>query len=165
MGIFDISDYKGLQPTKTGKAPRVLKMHQNYMSRAFEDIETIRDQMVITTKDLKYDTLVGTGLSGALVVPSLARLMGLHWAIVRKSDGTHSNNTIEGEIGRRWLFVDDGLESGRTLKRVMDEVRYVTRHAMHVTTLVGMYGYQYDEIINIDRFLPQNGQDGPLGQL
>lgn len=78
-----------------------------------------------------FDTLVGTGLSGALVVPTLARNMGKSWAIVRKrNDGSHAQDAgrfdrrplIEGRIGRRWLFVDDQIDSGITLKRVGEAV-------------------------------------------
>lgn len=131
---------------ESDNSPKVLRMHTNYMSRAFGDIENIRDNMVEATKGLKYDTLVGTGLSGSLVVPSLAREMGLHWAIVRKSDGSHSNNRIEGEIGQRWLFVDDVVASGQTKQRVRDVVEEVTTDMRHHTEYVGTYMYEYNEV-------------------
>lgn len=67
--------------------------------------------------DPEFDTMVGIGLSGALAVPILARAFNVNWAIVRKSnESAHSSNPWEGEIGRRWLFVDDLIDSGTTLR-------------------------------------------------
>lgn len=66
-----------------------------------------------------FDTLVGTGVSGAVIVPTLARLLGVDFAIVRKeNDGTHGWNKIEGVMGKKWLFVDDLVSSGTTVRRV-----------------------------------------------
>src|SRR5690242_12227601 len=66
-----------------------------------------RGARVIVT-DNQVDTLVGSGLSGTLVVPSLARACDVpFWAIVRKEKTTHTSRLVEGAIGDRWLFVDD----------------------------------------------------------
>jgi hypothetical protein len=75
-------------------------------------------------KNVDFDTMVGTGLSGALVVPSLARAMGKKWAIVRKPhENSHSNYLFEGEIGSRWLFVDDFIGTGKTRFNVIESVK------------------------------------------
>lgn len=76
----------------------------------------------IQLKSVDYDTMIGMGLSGALVVPRLARALGKKWAIVRKEDGAHSKNKIEGEIGNKWIFVDDQVDSGRTRRIAQERV-------------------------------------------
>jgi adenine/guanine phosphoribosyltransferase-like PRPP-binding protein len=69
--------------------------------------------------EVSYDTIIGTGLSGALLIPRLATELGCWWAIVRKeNDGSHTDLRIEGHIGDEWLFVDDLIDTGSTLKRV-----------------------------------------------
>lgn len=87
-----------------------------------------------------FDTMIGTGLSGALTVPFLARAMGKHWAIVRKEKDVdnHSGNPIEGSIGERWIFVDDLISSGETRRRVLS----VVAQTFSDTKYVGDYLYQ-----------------------
>lgn len=71
------------------------------------------------------DTLVGTGMSGTLIVPRLAERLGLAWGVVRKPGvSSHAGSTTfyEGQMGRRWAFVDDFICSGDTLFRVLEEV-------------------------------------------
>jgi hypoxanthine phosphoribosyltransferase len=72
-----------------------------------------------------FDTMVGTGLSGALVVPTLARATKKLFAIVRKDDDllSHHETKVEGTIGERWIFVDDFVSSGATLRRVVQAIR------------------------------------------
>lgn len=121
-----------------------MRFHSSYMSRAFANIDdiaaTMRQQLL--RHGVKYDTLVGTGLSGSLVVPTLARAFNVHWAIVRKNDGSHSGNSFEGEIGQRWLFVDDFIDSGATANRVKDIIAVTARQNGHTTEYVGTYEYQ-----------------------
>lgn len=100
----------------------VLDTRASYLRRAFDDPdELIADAKRLLPADV--DTLVGQGLSGALVVPTLARALGLHWLMVRKpGDGTHSMHMCEGALGRHWAFVDDLIDTGTTLNRVHKEV-------------------------------------------
>lgn len=96
-----------------------------YLTHAFASPESMAHRFwwVVGSRQVEFDSIVGTGLSGALVVPTLARELGKHWAIVRKSnDGSHSMNRIEGTIGTRWLFVDDLIASGNTEQRVKSAV-------------------------------------------
>lgn len=102
-----------------------VKFDNGYSTRAFRGdlAEILRDLEAATQRaNVTYDTLIGTGLSGALVVPYLAVNMKLHWAIVRKNETHHSSNQVEGSIGRRWLFVDDFISTGSTYGRVRTEV-------------------------------------------
>lgn len=76
------------------------------------------------TEGVNFDTVVGTGLSGTIFAARVAPVLGKHFAIVRKPDdrSTHSDLRIEGTIGYRWIFVDDFLCSGATMKRTMEEM-------------------------------------------
>lgn len=109
-----------------------------YMDEAFEpDLSTLVEKFIDTAGHLKFDTLIGTGLSGTLVVPHIARALGLKWAIVRKDDGAHSSNPFEGELGQRWLFVDDFVSSGATLQRVQDKIlAFVDKHNTQIDTRI-----------------------------
>jgi hypothetical protein len=85
-----------------------------------------------------YDTIVGTGLSGSIAAGILAVHTGKMYAVVRKEGAiTHSRKRIEGMVGRRWLFVDDFIDSGRTLNRVTDAMKYDVPD----TTFIGSWLY------------------------
>lgn len=102
-----------------------------YMDVAFGDPGALTRRFDHELPSLpEFDTLVGTGLSGTLVVPLLARHAGKFWAIVRKEgDGSHSSNKIEGRLGTRYLFVDDVISTGTTKNFVIDSViRAVENH-------------------------------------
>lgn len=137
------------------KTDTTYRCHSTYLERAFGNIETIANDMLETVQNVEFDTMVGTGLSGTLVVPSLARMFGTYWAIVRKESTPHSNNTVEGEIGRKWLFVDDFISSGVTLHRVQKVISGLTtsiddgygtwpRTVPYPTEYVGTYQYEFN---------------------
>lgn len=69
-----------------------------------------------------FDTLVGTGISGTLVVPVLARALGKDFLIVRKPGDSHHHGSAvaEGNFNDsgKWLFVDDGIGTGTTYSRI-----------------------------------------------
>ncbi|WP_158881951.1 hypothetical protein [Amycolatopsis anabasis] len=100
-----------------------------------------------------FDTMIGTGLSGSLVVPVIARALGKHWAIVRKpNDGSHSNKPLEGTVGDRWVFVDDFVESGATRNRVIDVIEDAQEHYRFETEHVGSYLYSTCGGVSPSRF-------------
>lgn len=124
-----------------------LELKAGYMRRAFEAADQIAANLreCLDAYNITYDTLVGTGLSGSLVVPRVAEALGLDWMIVRKSgDGSHSNQPAEGSLGARWLFVDDCTDSGNTYKRVYRVIEELAAVRSHVTEHVGAYMYQGD---------------------
>jgi len=128
-------------------AKKVLdKTDFHYLKDAFaptkEMVGVARDML----KGVEYDTLIGTGLSGALVIPIIARALRKNYAIVRKGrDGTHSRNKIEGRIGERWVFVDDLISTGNTRSRVKAAVKKECKDEGHETTYVGSYFYCVSE--------------------
>ncbi len=100
-----------------------LEVKSGYMNRAHkpkEIAEVARLLLKHHPEKLKFDTLVGTGLSGAIVVPPLARSLRKKFLLIRKdNDSSHSSYPAEGVLGRRWLFVDDFVSSGTTFRKVI----------------------------------------------
>lgn len=80
--------------------------------------DTLRDfRRTLEEADVQVDTVVGRGLSGAMIVPVLARYLGCDFLVVRKrGDGTHAGSRMEGALGERWAFVDDFYSTGETFK-------------------------------------------------
>ena len=97
-----------------------------YLDAALTDLEGVLDNAERILADVDYDTLVGTGFSGALVVPALALRLGKQFVLVRKeNDGSHHSGRMIGQLGKRWVFLDDFVSSGTTRKRV--------RRAVHLS--------------------------------
>jgi len=97
-----------------------------YLWDAFEEIDSITEAVseILTDIAPNVDTLVGTGVSGALVVPYIGRVLDVHWALVRKpTEGSHSDLLVEGTIGECWVLVDDLIDTGETLKRVEEAIK------------------------------------------
>lgn len=93
--------------------------YSSYLTSAFASAEELVKQAQRILDGVEYDTMVGTGLSGGLVVPALARLLNKEFALIRKSgDSSHREREVEGSLGDRWIFVDDFVSSGDTLARV-----------------------------------------------
>lgn len=90
-------------------------------------------------------TLVGTGFSGALVVPTLGRELGLDYLLVRKPGDSHHHGDAIGEgnfnESGKWIFVDDGIGTGTTYRRVRAAVNRIARDAGLPDEFQGAYLY------------------------
>jgi hypothetical protein len=125
------------------KPPRtVVRSHASYLSDLFECADVCVQKFRIAMRAVDFDTLVGTGLSGTLAAQLFARAIGVNFAIVRKpSESTHSNNVVEGNIGKRWVFVDDLVASGDTHCRVRKAMEEFCRQENFESKYVGQYLY------------------------
>lgn len=110
--------------------------------------QTVRN----TTETLKpfksrFDCIVATGMSGALVASPVAIRLHRPLVIIRKpSDDCHDGSDIihmEG-IGKRWLFLDDFMSMGGTFRRVRERMKDL--YAIE-TRYVGSYFYSTQELI------------------
>lgn len=114
-----------------------------YMDRALfnlsEVIETAQDRL----KDVDFDTMVGTGFSGGVVIPALALAMGKKFVLIRKEtdDSHHGKGQLLGQLGARWVFVDDFVSSGRTRERVIEKINTAAEEHSAVAEMVGQYMY------------------------
>jgi hypothetical protein len=103
--------------------------------------------MAVQARDVlagvSYDTMAGTGMSGALVIPMLARELDSRWLILRKPGDSHHHGSSpgQGSLGNRWLFVDDGIKTGATVRRVYDQVTRIAAQRGHPTEFAGAYLY------------------------
>jgi hypothetical protein len=140
-----------LEEVTVSSATRYLEVKSGYMNRAHnpkEIAEVARLLLKHHPEKLRFDTLVGTGLSGAIVIPPLARSLRKKFLLIRKDgDSSHSSYPAEGVLGRRWLFVDDFVSSGSTFRKVIAGVntcvhdigRY--RYPGFTSELVGAFQY------------------------
>lgn len=127
-----------------------------YMSAAFTNpVDRLHEMRLALgkagVKMSDFDTLVGTGLSGALVIPALAHALSKEFLIIRKpKDVSHSGEMIgAGRLGEKWLFVDDFISTGTTLHRVKDAVDTIVKQHdsrnlnKFATTYIGSYEYRW----------------------
>lgn len=120
-----------------------IRVGASYFALAFdqEDDSLVEDARE-TLKGVDYDTMIGTGLSGSLVIPVLARALGKKFAIVRKEHSPHDNSLVVGKLGHRWIFVDDFVSGGTTRRNVIRAVEKVAEDFNHEMVYVGTYEYQ-----------------------
>lgn len=105
------------------------------------NIATLQDRLALCLSQIRdpsfpqFDTIVFTGVSGALMAPLIAAALSKHLIVVRK-EPTHSTRTIEGwTASDRWLFVDDFRSTGTTYRRVAREMSSFAPYAVCVGTL------------------------------
>lgn len=100
------------------------KFSTGYMDKALFNLEKVLRRAKRDLKDVDFDTLVGTGFSSGVVIPALALRMGKKFTLIRKDndDSHHGSGKFLGEMGDRWIFIDDFISSGRTRDRVIRKV-------------------------------------------
>lgn len=131
----------------------IVRCHAAYLDHPFLGRDKIVRQAKKHLNPDRFDTLVGRGMSGALVVPTLAHALKKNFVIVRKpNDGSHSGYDVEGALGARWIFVDDLIDSGETFRATKAAISEMAengahwnwrtgRFNMHATKFVGAYLY------------------------
>lgn len=116
-----------------------------YFDAALRDLPGVIDQCRQALRGIEFDTIVGTGFSGGVVIPALAMSMGKKFVLIRKEndDSHHGGGKLVGELGERWVFVDDFVSSGRTRERVIRKIaEAVVDTTLEATQMVGQYMYQ-----------------------
>jgi adenine/guanine phosphoribosyltransferase-like PRPP-binding protein len=120
----------------------VAQFRTGYLDQAFVNVDEVIRDAKRSLRRVDHDTLVGTGFSGGLVVPMLARELGKNFVLIRKPrDNSHHSGQMVGLLGERWVFVDDFISSGRTRDRVKRIVKKQAADRLHETTWVGSYCY------------------------
>jgi orotate phosphoribosyltransferase len=120
-----------------------------YMDNALFNLESVIDRAKKDLYGVDFDTLVGTGFSGSVVIPALALAMGKKFVLIRKEtdDSHHGKGRLLGELGQRWVFVDDFVSSGKTRKRVIEKIEEASELTKGTTEMVGQYMYvDYTEL-------------------
>jgi adenine/guanine phosphoribosyltransferase-like PRPP-binding protein len=117
--------------------------HSGYFDEALFNLGEVIKKAERDLIMVDFDTMVGTGFSGSVVVPTLALAMGKKFALARKpgDNSHHGNDRLVGTLGERWLFVDDFVSSGFTRSKVIDKVSEEAEWKCHTTRFVGSYLY------------------------
>lgn len=119
-----------------------------YMDEAVFNLAQVVEEAQAELEDVEFDALVGTGFSGSIVIPALALTLGKKFVLIRKEtdDSHHGRGRMVGQLGERWIFVDDFISSGATRRRVMQKVADALRDGDFLIekpiTMVGQYMYQ-----------------------
>jgi hypoxanthine phosphoribosyltransferase len=102
-------------------------------------------EMQLIGQDIDFDSMVGTGHSGLLVLPILARHFDVPFFALRK-DGISSHNSAQpygdGRIGRKWILIDDVSVTGGTIKFAQNRIARVCNMNNWKTEYVGTYLYE-----------------------
>lgn len=134
-----------------------------YGRKAFNPIIDLTWDMRNKMKGVKYDTIVGTGVSGTVFASRVAASMRKKLVIVRKNtESSHDGHTVIGDVGKRWLFVDDFISRGTTIRRVQDSMdefyddyrwRFEDDRGFPVRPeFVGVYEYDYARFTPFNKF-------------
>lgn len=123
-----------------------------YMENAVFNLPDLLDKARRELADVDFDTIVGTGFSGGIVIPALALSMGKKFVLIRKDgdDSHHRTGRLVGQLGERWIFVDDFISSGRTRTRVFEKISEALTETDSEATFVGQY--MYENIIGFEEF-------------
>jgi hypothetical protein len=118
-----------------------------YSSRMIDDPAGIAEELRLASIEtgIEFDTIVGRGSSGMLIVPLVAQILGKKWFIVRKDEEVQSSHDSSckwmGDLGNRWIFLDDFCSSGQTFRKVRDGVKAAVKEA---TASYQSFGYPPD---------------------
>ena len=73
----------------------------------------------IDASKVEFDSVVCRGISGLVVSPIVAMMLGKPLTIVRHSTkNSHSHNLVEGIVGGRYIIIDDLIDTGATIERI-----------------------------------------------
>ena len=114
-----------------------------YFDQAVFDLSGVLEAAQRDLANVEFDTLVGTGFSGGIVIPSLALAMGKNFVLIRKEtdDSHHGRGRLVGSLGERWIFVDDFISSGATRTRVVEKIEQASKREFVITEFIGQYMY------------------------
>lgn len=120
-----------------------MRFNTYYMDSALFDLASVIETAQKRLADVDFDTLVGTGFSGGIVIPSLALAMEKKFVLIRKEtdDSHHGKGRLLGQLGAKWVFVDDFVSSGKTRKRVIEKINDTAATSEVSTECVGQYMY------------------------
>jgi hypothetical protein len=119
-----------------------------YFDDALDDLAGVIKRAKRDLRDVDFDTLVGTGFSGGVVIPALALAMGRKFVLIRKEDDDshHGGGRLVGNLGARWIFVDDFISGGTTKRRVISKIAAAVVINDRPTQYVGDYLYKHAKV-------------------
>ena len=113
------------------------------------DRKVIIDRIVDRLKDSvdEFDAIAISGYSMSLIGSTVAHLLGKNLILVRKSsDVRYSKLEVEGCPNQRYIIIDDMMETGSTIKNVVNKIETLLFDCVCVA--VGMY---YSRLTSLGR--------------
>ena len=105
-----------------------VKKHNYFSALILErpDETIARAKKILKKRD--FDTFVVIGLSGASAGALLGHALNKNVFVLRKEDdlSTHDGRRYFGQMGERWVFLDDLIDSGSTRKTVMERIKDIS---------------------------------------
>jgi adenine/guanine phosphoribosyltransferase-like PRPP-binding protein len=120
------------------------KIQSSYLSRVYKKdfLKVVPATVKLLEKFRKknyFDAIAFTGSSGAALAFPLSYLMKLPLIHVRKGDGNHFGQPIEGTISsKNYIIVDDFIASGYTVRKI---VKTIKKEYAHEANPVAIYLY------------------------
>jgi len=109
--------------------------YHNLIARSVKTIQQLKDE-------LKFDTIVFMGHSGASVAYPIHYLTGIPIALVRKSNDNCHGYSVEGEHKiYKYLIVDDFIATGDTIRMITEKIDY----NLGTLECAGVYCYNSDD--------------------
>lgn len=144
------------------KKEKKLKIRSCYLDPVYDPKTLIKICQKISSilKDEmpKFDTLVGRGNSGALVISPLAHSLQIPFGIVRKNDSSHYDDKklYEGCVPEKYVIIDDKISTGTTVRSILREVGKRNKNAKCVGLILYLdwFGYQNDYFIKFKKEIP-----------
>jgi len=111
------------------KTQPIIDIDTEYLSKVYYNdrfIRTIKKSLARVKefqKSVKFDAIAFTGTSGAALAYILSYTLKKPLICVRKRDNSHSSMNIEGCVSAKsYIIVDDFIDSGRTVKNIMNKI-------------------------------------------
>jgi len=102
---------------------------------------TICDRLIarINEVDIPFDTIVFRGMSGGLVAPTVAMMLGKELLLVRKPKDSHSTHILQGNYNvHRYIIIDDFVATSNTVRTI---IRTLDERLPHETVPVALFLY------------------------
>lgn len=122
-----------------------MSIYNSYTGKDTDDIAAITFKAAAELRydGYRYDSIAVTGISGLIIGAPLSILVGKPLVVIRKGNDKEYAHSVRHpgieDVGKRYLFVDDFISTGETMRRVENALSRVAR-------MVGTYEYDYDRI-------------------
>lgn len=91
----------------------------------------------------KFDAIVVRGVSGMVIGSPVAYKLKVPLVIVRKADGNHSGQSVEGYSKfTGYVIIDDLVASGDTIQTIRDEISKEFHYPRSQPKMTGLILYQ-----------------------
>jgi adenine/guanine phosphoribosyltransferase-like PRPP-binding protein len=119
-------------------------MKFSYMETAFDPASLVeRAEANLKGAEIEFDCFVGIGLSGYLALPILSLHFNVPYLALRKEeDGSHSHQIAEGKLGRKYVLVDDFVQTGKTISNAIARLRDLSSRTTFDAECVGVFLYE-----------------------